>query len=66
VIGKKIFVSNGKGFSSFANPHGPNPVGWKQAVNYQQGDKAVPQKVEYIGGLMKGTLSIIDEPNVNL
>ena len=63
VIGKKIFVSNGKGFSSFPNPHGPNPTGWKQAVNYQQGEKQTPQKVEYIGGLMKGTLSIIDEPN---
>ena len=24
-IGKKLYVSNGKGFSSFANPNGPNP-----------------------------------------
>ena len=63
VIGKRIFVSNGKGFSSFANPNGPNPVGRTQAVIYQKGDTAAVKKTEYIGGLMKGTLSIIDEPS---
>jgi len=26
IIGNKIFVSNGKGFSSMANPFGPNPI----------------------------------------
>ncbi len=62
VIGKKIFVSNGKGFSSMANPYGPNPVGSKQAVNYQQGDINKPKEVQYIAGLFKGTLSIIDVP----
>jgi len=62
VIGKKIFVSNGKGFSSFANPNGPNPAGEKYKVAYQRGDTAALKKNEYIGGLMKGTLSIIDEP----
>ena len=62
VIGTKIFVSNGKGFSSFANPKGPNPVAKKQKVTYQKSD-APAQKVQYIGGLMKGTLSIIDEPS---
>jgi YVTN family beta-propeller protein len=63
VIGKKIFVSNGKGFSSFPNPNGPNPVGKKQNVSYQKSDNAKPAKVDYIGGLMKGTMSIIDEPS---
>ena len=63
VIGKKIFVSNGKGFSSFANPNGPNPVRRTQHVVYQKGDSAANRKTEYIGGLMKGTLSIIDEPD---
>lgn len=62
VIGKKIFVSNGKGFSSFANPGGPNPARRIQNVIYQKGDSAAVKKTEYIGGLMKGTLSIIDEP----
>ena len=58
VIGKKIFVTNGKGFSSFANPKGPSPV--KRKVKYQSDDEDGPQ---YIGGLMKGTMSIIDEPS---
>ena len=58
VIGKKIFVTNGKGFSSFANPKGPSPV--KTKVKYQADDEDGPQ---YIGGLMKGTMSIINEPS---
>ena len=58
VIGKKIFVTNGKGFSSFANPKGPSPV--KRRVKYQADDEDGPQ---YIGGLMKGTMSIIDMPS---
>ena len=62
VIGNKIFVTNGKGFSSFANPKGPNPIAKKQKVTYQKSD-APAQKVQYIGGLMKGTMSIIDEPS---
>ncbi|MBS1916476.1 MAG: bifunctional YncE family protein/alkaline phosphatase family protein [Bacteroidetes bacterium] len=62
VIGKKVFVANGKGFSSLANPFGPNPVQKKQQVNYQGGDKAKPKEVQYIGGLFKGTLSIFNEP----
>lgn len=62
VIGKKIFVSNGKGFSSMANFYGPNPFANKQEVVYQQGDPAKPEDVQYIAGLFKGTMSIIDEP----
>ncbi len=58
VIGKKIFVTNGKGFSSFANPKGPSPV--KRRVKYQADDEDGPQ---YIGGLMKGSMSIIDMPS---
>ncbi|MBN9296773.1 MAG: bifunctional YncE family protein/alkaline phosphatase family protein [Filimonas sp.] len=62
VIGKKLWVANGKGFSSMANPYGPNPVAGKQKVNYQAGDANRPKDVQYIAGLFKGTLSIIDEP----
>ena len=58
VIGKKIFVTNGKGFSSFANPKGPQPI--KSRVKHQADDEDGPQ---YIGGLMKGTMSIIDMPS---
>ncbi len=63
VIGNKIFVANGKGFSSKANPYGPNPLQTKQQVTYQKGDTARPAEVQYIGGLFKGTMSIIDVPS---
>lgn len=63
VIGKKIYVTNGKGLSSFANPNGPGPYRARETVTYQQGDAKKPSEVQYIGGLFKGTLSIIDEPN---
>lgn len=62
VVGKTIYVANGKGFSSFANPYGPNPMQPKQKVNYQAGDAQKPRDVQYIAGLFKGTLSIIPAP----
>ena len=62
VVGKKVFVTNGKGFSSLANPNGPNPIEKKQKVRFQQGDAAKPAAVQYIGGLFKGTMSIFEEP----
>ena len=48
--GKRLLVANGKGGASKANPKGPQP--------------GVKQKgpVEYIGGLLTGSLSIIDLP----
>lgn len=63
VLGKTIFVSNGKGFSSQANPYGPNPARRKEDVVYQGGDKNKPLDVQYIAGLFKGTMSIIPEPD---
>lgn len=64
VIGKKIYVSNGKGFTSKPNAKGPDPTKKDQDVVYQQGDyKSKQSRVEYIGGLFKGVMSIIDEPN---
>ncbi|HKG68411.1 MAG TPA: bifunctional YncE family protein/alkaline phosphatase family protein, partial [Segetibacter sp.] len=63
VIGKKIFVSNGKGFSSFANPKGPNPVKEEEMVVRHLGDTSAQVRADYIGGLMKGTMSVIDEPS---
>ncbi len=59
-VGNQIFVANGKGFSSFPNPNGPNPIGKKTTANYQKGEEEDDQ---YIGGLMKGTMSIIAAPN---
>lgn len=63
VVGKKIFVSNGKGFSSFANPTGPNPIKPEQTVERHVGDTTIKIRSGYIGGLMKGTMSVIDEPS---
>ncbi|MFN0112228.1 MAG: beta-propeller fold lactonase family protein [Blastocatellia bacterium] len=46
--GKRIFVANGKGTASAANPNGPTPL--KGRTN------------EYIGSMLKGTISLIDLP----
>jgi hypothetical protein len=62
VIGQKIYVSNGKGFSSFANPNGPNPASRTQTVGVHTGSES-KKPVQYIAGLFKGTLSIIDVPS---
>ena len=63
-IGKKLYVSNGKGFSSFANPNGPNPYGKGQTVTAHLGDAVKPAAIQYIGGgLLMGTLSIIPVPS---
>ena len=62
IIGKKIFVSNGKGFTSMANPYGPQPI--KKTDDSGTHTGITEQKeVQYIGGLFKGTLSIIDQPD---
>jgi DNA-binding beta-propeller fold protein YncE len=51
--GKTIFVANGKGASSKANRDGPNPLAPGGTDNKTR---------EYIGGLYRGTLSIIPMP----
>jgi len=62
VLGKKIYVTNGKGLSSFANPLGPNPTDVRQTVLNSEGDPVKRPRLQYIGGLLKGTLSVINEP----
>jgi YVTN family beta-propeller protein len=59
VIGQKIFVANGKGFTSFANPKGPQPVSKEIRSESHSGEDT---RGQYIGNLMKGTLSIINTP----
>ncbi len=59
VIGKKVFVSNGKGLSSLPNP-GYRPFDTSR-MNISYHKSAV--KSEYIAGLFKGTLSIFKTPN---
>ena len=63
IVKGKLYVANGKGFSSFANPKGPNPIVKKQTVTYQKSDNTATAPSEYIGGLMKGTMSIFKEPS---
>jgi len=49
---KKIYVANGKGLISRANPQGPNP-------NFGAKYRTVEQ---YIAGLFRGTLGVLDMP----
>ena len=51
MVGKKIFVSNGKGMSSGANPKGPSPF------------KGRDDPRQYIGSMFTGTLSLFEMPN---
>jgi DNA-binding beta-propeller fold protein YncE len=48
---QRIYVANARGSSTRANPQGPNPL-----------MQAGPTVREYIAGLYKGTLSMIDMP----
>jgi DNA-binding beta-propeller fold protein YncE len=49
-VDKKIYVANGKGLSSKSNRNGPNP------------DQPARNLGEYIGAIIKGTVSVIDVP----
>jgi YVTN family beta-propeller protein len=59
----KILVSNGKGSSSRANPYGPNPNRKGDEVVYQAAGKEHKIKEQYIGGLFRGTLEIMNIPD---
>jgi Phosphoesterase family len=62
-IRNKIYVANGKGFHSMANPNGPKPF-INKTIEKGQGSMGLkPKEVQYIGGLFKGTLSIIPSPS---
>ena len=50
--GKRLLVANGKGLISKANRNGPQP-----------GREPPPTVREYIGGLFRGTLEIVDLPS---
>jgi YVTN family beta-propeller protein len=61
VIGNKVFVSNGKGFTSFPNPQ-YKPFDTSHVnISFQQ----AAIKKGYIGGLFTGTLSIFQEPSAD-
>jgi DNA-binding beta-propeller fold protein YncE len=62
-VNNKLWVTNGKGLRSLPNPHGPKPVNKREKFGHHSGDAGHNKKVEYIGGLFLGALSIIDVPN---
>ena len=61
VIKNTIYVANGKGLSSKANPFGPSPISKKEAVARHA--DLQNNKVQYIGGLFRGTLGAIQVPD---
>jgi YVTN family beta-propeller protein len=63
VVKNMLLVSNGKGTTSMANPFGPQPTSREKEVAYQEGGKETKIKVQYIGGLFKGTLQMLPIPD---
>jgi YVTN family beta-propeller protein len=48
--GRQIFIANGKGMASAANPRGPQPGNPRQ------------KDTQYIGSMLRGTISVVDLP----
>jgi YVTN family beta-propeller protein len=63
-INNKIWVTNGKGNTSLANPYGPRPIKNGEEVILHGADVNAPKEVQYIGSLFKGTMSVIPSPSV--
>jgi YVTN family beta-propeller protein len=63
IAGNKILVSNGKGLSSHANPYGPDPTRKGNEVIYQSAGGEQRIREQYIGGLLRGTLQILNRPD---
>ncbi|GHV57413.1 hypothetical protein FACS1894182_06180 [Bacteroidia bacterium] len=61
VVENTVFVANGKGLSSRANPYGPSPMSEKEWVERHKDIQNT--QVQYIGGLFTGTLQAIAVPN---
>ena len=53
IIGNILYVANGKGMTSMANPSGPSP--FKKSADNRAG--------QYIGALFEGSLSVFDTPS---
>jgi YVTN family beta-propeller protein len=63
VVGGRIWVANGKGMSSLPNPFGPSPVRKREEVIHHGFSVKDGSQVEYIGGLFKGSMSVIEPPD---
>jgi YVTN family beta-propeller protein len=61
-IGNNIYVANGKGYTSLPNPNSPGPYDGGSGVTFHRGSTRKVDDNQYIGGLFKGTLSIINTP----
>jgi len=61
-INNKIWVTNGKGNTSLANPYGPRPIKNGEEVILHGADVNAPKEVQYIGSMFKGTMSVIARP----
>ena len=64
VVKNSIFVSNGKGLNSKANPEGPSPDNRK--VTSAHHSETVKGKVQYIAGLFRGTLQVVSTPDTKM
>lgn len=62
VVGNRIWVTNGKGLQSKANPFGPNPLRKREEVIHHGGTTKPAKELQYIGALFQGTMSIIKPP----
>lgn len=60
VNGDMLYVTDGKGLRSFANPNGPDPLGHK--IVHEKGEKTTGPEL-YTGSMFKGKLAIIHIPN---
>ncbi len=63
MINGKIWVSNGKGFTSKPNPFGPAPTRKREDVIHHGFETRKGSQVEYIAALFTGTMSVIDVPS---
>jgi YVTN family beta-propeller protein len=61
-INNKIWVANGKGNTSLPNPYGPRPIKNGQEVILHGADINAPKEVQYIGSMLKGSMSVIPAP----
>ena len=61
-VNNKLWVANGKGMSSLPNAFGPSPIRKKEEVIHHGFSTKDASQVEYIGGLFKGTMSVIKTP----
>jgi YVTN family beta-propeller protein len=62
-IGNKVYVANGKGYTSLPNPAAPGPMDGGSGESFHLGSTRKVEENQYIGGLFKGTLSIINTPS---